>query len=209
MKEYNSSDLLALVSIDPDDPECRKAFEEVHRRYKKYIWNLSYKSACSIDFNNPYHVAMVISQNTYMKIYEKAGYFEQRSDDCEKDCRLWISGIVKNITRQYLYENNKHKNHLVFMEILPDIECQLNDTNDIIPLSVEKKVFDKALKTLSDKERSVLLSWYNFYTDGKVQNIDKEIKESLAKQFNVKVDSLKKIKQRAYKKLMTEIEKHI
>jgi len=204
----NSSDLLTLVSIDPTDPECIQAFEEIHNRYKQFVWNLSYKSASVLDRHNAYKVAMVISQNTFMKIHQNAGKFESQSSDCDRDCKAWISGIIKNISKQYIQENNKHKDHIVFMEIVPDKVDSSNSKKEVFEISYERKILEHALKTLSDKEKDILLAWYNFYTEGKVRSIDKDLKEALAKQYNLKVDSLKKVKERAFNKVLSYIEKN-
>lgn len=208
MQEMSSSDLLTMVSIDPSDPECKKAFEVFHERYKDFVWKISFRFSLSIDSHNANKVAMVVAQNTFMKIYEKANVFKPRTSDCNIDCMSWISGIVRNMGKQYLQENNKHKDHIVFMEVLPDAEEFSNHSNELPVYTINRKILSNALKTLSNKEKQILLAWYNFYSEGKVRAIDKDIKESLAKQFNVKVDSLKKIKERALKKLLSYIEKH-
>ena len=207
MQELSSGDLLTMASIDRSDPECISAFEEFHKRYKNFVWKIAYIKARSIDNSNAIQVAMVLSQNTFIKIYEKADVFVPQSSDINKDCMKWISGIMKNITLQYLQENNKQKEHVVFMEVLPEVVT--SDEEDLpVLISYEKDLLQNALKTLSDKEKSILLSWYNFYSEGKVRNISKDIKEALAMQFNVRVDSLKKIKERALKKVKAYIEKH-
>jgi len=208
MQELSSSDLLTMASIDRFDPECISAFEEFHRRYKNFVWNIAYTKASSIDKHNAMQVAMVLSQNTFIKIYEKADVFVPRSSDINKDCMKWISGIMKNITLQYLQENNKQKAHMVFLEIIPEVEEHSEADELPVVITFERRLLQNALKTLSDKERSILLAWYNFYSEGKVRSISKDVKEALAKQFNVKVDSLKQIKKRALNKVKTHIEQN-
>jgi len=207
MHKTSSTDLLTLASIDPKDSECIQAFNELHKRYSKYVWNVSYKAAYRLDPNNAKGIAMVLSQNTFIDVHNNAGAFEAQSDDEDLDIKLWLAGIIQKKALQHLDQNNKYKKHIVFLEIIPDSE-EPNLENNSAPDSFEKKLLKNALKTLSEKESSILLSWYNFYTDGAVRNVDKSVKENLAKQFNMKVDSLKQTKKRALDKVLNYINNH-
>ncbi len=209
MKEISSEDLLTLISIDPDDPECREAYDEFYKRFKEFVWNISYKVARNIDKHNALSLAMIVMNNAFYEVFINAGVFVQPSDTHQDDkIRVWLSGIVKNMVRRYLYENNKHKNHIVFMEVLPElVEPEINRSSENPVLTYERKTIEYALKSLDEKHRTVLLAWYNFSDGYKIHNIDKEVKENLAKQFNVKVDSMKKIKQRALEQVKSFIEK--
>lgn len=208
MQEFNSAELLTMASIDHSDPECIQAFEEFHGRHKEFVWQIAYNKAKNIDRYNVNEVAMVLFQNTFIKIHEKADKFDPPTLDVDVDCRKWITGIMRNVGLQYLEENNKHKDHVVFMEVIPESGKDLHPEEAPTPITYESKLLDKALKTLNDKEKDVLLAYYNFYTDGKVRDVSKEVKEALAKQFNVKVDSLKQIKKRALDKIKDYIDKN-
>ena len=87
------------------------------------------------------------------------------------------------------------------MEIVDDIPEKEIEFDEPKFVSFEREILNKALQILNEKERSVLLLWWEYSIDGKIQNIDKEIKENLAKQFNVKPESLKQIAKRSFEKV--------
>lgn len=209
MEIISNGELLTLASIDPNNPECIKAFDQFYSRYKNYIWNLSYKQVRNIDIYNSIEIAKAIFQNTIIDVHRNSSKFESRSNDPDIDIKKWLSGIVKNKVLQYIDENNKHKKHIVYLEILPDFEEEeTNDNNEMIVESFEKDLLEKALKTLNAKERSILLTWFQFSINGKTQSIGKEIKENLSKQFNLRPDSLKQIKKRALQKVKDYIQQY-
>lgn len=204
MQDIKGGDLLTMASIDPTEPECKNAFNEFHRRYKDFIWQSSCILAKSIDIHNIHRIAMVFTQNTIMDVYKNAGKFESRSEDDDRDIKVWLHGIIKNKGKQYIAENNRHKEHIVFMEVVEDEHpVHEMDAEEYSSLETyEQKLLRRGLKSLSERQRQVLLAWYNFSDNGKILNVDKTVKENLAKQFNVKVDSLKQIKKRAFDNLM-------
>lgn len=209
MQEVSSSDLLIMTSIDPTDLECIKAFGEFHRRYYDFVWGASIKLARSYDIYNADNIAMILTQNAFIDIHKNSSVFKRSTDDEARDIKLWLVGIVRIKGKQYLAENNKHKEHIVFMDVIDDetLSIRKPPKPETILISYEASVLKNALKTLSEKEKSVLLSFYNHYTDdGVIVKIDKTVKENLAKQFNVRIDSLKQIKRRAFKKVLDYVE---
>ncbi len=194
-------ELLTLSSIDPDDPECIAAFNKFYSQVKDFVWNACFVKAKMLDIRNANQIAFILFQNTFIDIRKNADKFETKTENHTLDLNRWICGIIKNKGKQYLYDNNKHKEHIVFMEILPDIPEKEMNLDDYKTINFERELLNRALMSLNEKERSIILTWWEYSINGKIHNIDKDIKENLAKQFNVKVDSLKQIAKRSFDKV--------
>jgi RNA polymerase sigma factor (sigma-70 family) len=201
MTENTSAELLMLSSIEPDNPECVAAFNKFFMQLKDFVWNACMIKAKMLDRHNVIQIAEVFFQNTFIDVRKNADKFELKSENHQLDIQRWLCGIIKNKCKQYLQENNKHKDHIVFMEIVDDIPEKEIEFDEPKFVSFEREILNKALQILNEKERSVLLLWWEYSIDGKIQNIDKEIKENLAKQFNVKPESLKQIAKRSFEKV--------
>jgi RNA polymerase sigma factor (sigma-70 family) len=205
MTENTNAELLMLSSIEPDNPECVAAFNKFFMQLKDFVWNACVIKAKMLDSNKIDQIAEVLFQNTFIDVSKNAGKFEIKTENHQLDIHRWLCGIIKNKGKQYLQENNKDKDHIVFLEIVPDIPEKEIELEEQKFVSFEREILNRALQTLNEKERSVLLLWWEYSIDGTTQNIDKEIKENLAKQFNVKPDSLKQIAKRSLEKVIKYI----
>lgn len=208
MEKYSSAELLTMSSIDPNDLECKSAFEHFYHRYKIFVWSVSVKCASNIDKNNLKDIAHLLHQNTFIDVNKNAGKFVKQSEDEDTDIKKWLSGIVKNKLLQFIDENNKQKKHLIYEDIQNEPLYFIEIDDNINIESFEKKLLSNALNTLSEKERDIILTWYNFYDGDKIQDIPKDIKQSLSKQYNMLPESLKQTKLRAFKKLKDYIDKN-
>lgn len=205
MTENTNAELLTLSSIEPDNPECVAAFNKFYMQLKDFVWNASVIKAKMLDPNNVNQIAEALFQNTFLDVRKNADKFEIKTENHQLDIHRWLCGIIKNKGKQYLQENNKHKEHIVFLEIVPDIPDKEIELEEQKFVSFEREILNRALQTLNEKERSVLLLWWEYSIDGTIHNIDKEIKENLAKQFNVKPESLKQIAKRSLEKVIKYI----
>lgn len=210
MNKLSSDELLGLIELDHQNEFAKKCFQEFYSRFQEYVWKICAINAKRVDMHNYIQTASTLLNNTFFDVYRNASKFRVQSDNTDLDVKRWLGGIVNNKMLQYLDEKNKFHSNDVFLEIILNTEDE-PITHEIeshhYPLhNIEKRLLTQALNQLSEKQRSILLTWLTFQIN-EGDRIPKEIKEKLAKEHKVKVSSLKMIKKRAFDKVKTFIDR--
>lgn len=148
-----------------------------------------------------------IHSNTFVNMYEKIHTFTL-PDNSKNDgyFKAWLSTIAKN---EFL-KACKNPNNLVI--IVNDEELSKNSLfiseqidNDSYE-SINYKILHDALEQLSQRDREILLTLYNFYKKG--MNTPSEVLDDLCKMHNTTKINIRKIKSRCEQKIIKYFEKH-
>lgn len=211
MQQESSEDLLVIITMQEDEPEAaQQAFHEFHRRFKKYVWSVSFTLSRTISSPNPDDVANDIFNDTFLDVYrnyQSKGYFDSKHcTNIEKGIKNWLTGISRNHLKRYIETIAASSRLVPYLDACPD--------RPFFDLDDKEKSFDspklillqRALETvLNKKEREVLLISVQFEEEGR---LPKELKKQLCKAYGVVPDTLRQIKKRAKEKVEGYMQKH-
>jgi len=202
---YSLSDLfLAMAMKDDDRKAAEEAFAVIYGQYSEFLYNVI-KKACRAWSMYEEELEKSVFQNTFTTIFLKADqFFELDKLSPEKQMKrfkAWISSIALNEMKMLLRESREEKEKVEFSDDLSFIGD--TSTKDNTPDSAKLKLIKKAIESLSEKDRDVLIT-YTAYQDGNKKLPSEEI-QRLSKIWKVHPDSLRQIRKRA----MNKVEKFV
>ena len=214
----NVSDWELLQSIACNDSaQAELAYMEFYYRYSSHTLNVCRKSCYAFDSSNL--LADDIFQNTLLKILYKAHTFKlknpQEKTNISNEIKGWVSRIAKNELINFLRQNPDEKRlsdpfRIRTFEIEDNEPLLINNEGENIieiqPPSINQIHLDKALTTLSERERYILMTYMQFYNPMEPdKHLPDDVLSSICNKFNIKPDNIRQIKGRALKKLKEEI----
>jgi RNA polymerase sigma-70 factor (ECF subfamily) len=197
MSEYSDEDLLVLMSFQKENKkEAEEAFRIFYNKYKNFLWSLCY-SICtkSKGTNEGEELAKDVFNNTMMSIYDSSHTYDSK----KSKVNIWMARIAKNEMLDLL------KGQTEFIPLNEDIHStsEDNDKEDTDFISPEKRILDKALNTLSEKEKDILLT-YMQYSDGN-KHLPDEVINELCQRYGTLPATLRQIKKRSLDKIKSFI----
>lgn len=178
-------ELLSLVAQKGLDYEKAKvAFDVFYKRYSKFLWTL----CCNVYPNS--HIADEIFSQTMIAIFEYPTY-----DSSKGKITTWMSTIAKR--KAYDIWRNQNTNELYIEEIGPTNVYEEEDV-DILPC-LERRILDQALKSLSESEKDILMTYFR-YQDGR-KHLPKDVLQNLCNYHHKTADNIRQIKKRALSKI--------
>jgi DNA-directed RNA polymerase specialized sigma24 family protein len=205
MKNEKIEDLFLMMTMKNEDSAlAESAFNEFHRRYIQYIYDVVKKYG--YDFTKVYGQEIIDAtvNNTLLTIYEKADRFIQIEsiDEASKDKRIkaWIGRIAQ---REFfmLLRNEKKANENI--EYNSESEVFNNDIVDEEPeevsVSFEMKLLITALNSLPVRDKEILLTLMRYEESGKYTPT--EVIDELCTMYNTTDANIRKIKSRSIAKI--------
>ncbi|SFF03195.1 RNA polymerase sigma factor [Spirosoma endophyticum] len=202
-------DLLVIMSMK-DDPSNRvKAYKEFYRRYAPFLSNYI-KKIVGKQLTIPEQMDMVY--RTFTIVYEKSDGFDTRGQkDVDKiriQIRGWLGRIIKNVFLTYLKEEWK----VPWENIDPLIEYSAETTEaEEAPVTYKRQLLDEALEQLSERDREMVLTYYQFYEKGagnQSLNIPKEVLDPLCKYHKTTTTYFRQIVKRGREKVENYVKSH-
>lgn len=198
---------LAMAMKEEDRQNAEKAFTEFYNRYKNFLFTVIKKACKSWEMYGDELIETVF-ENTFLTVFDKAETFLKLDDipfeRQEKRMKAWLSQIAKNEMLQLLRQYRIDKDKIEFTDDLNFIERIENETEEIT--SDDILLAEKALKTLSERDRNILIT-YLIYEDGNKKLPSSEI-QKLANMWGVLPDNMRQIKKRSLAKLEIFIKTH-
>lgn len=198
---------LAMAMKEEDRQNAEKAFTEFYNRYKNFLFTVIKKACKSWEMYGDELIETVF-ENTFLTVFDKAETFLKLDDipfeRQEKRMKAWLSQIAKNEMLQLLKQYRIDKDKIEFTDDLNFIERIENETEEIT--SDDILLAEKALKTLSERDRNILIT-YLIYEDGNKKLPSSEI-QKLADMWGVLPDNMRQIKKRSLAKLEIFIKTH-
>lgn len=205
--------LKLMARSDQDEAWADAAWYEFYGRHKGYMW-----TACRNVAEDLHGDAWVedIFLETFERAREKAGTFKlPPGTPPESETRLvrgWLGVIATNILRRLLrnHEAEHTKDEEEWSEILESAkDTKSNDAQDTPELAAERRLIAEALETLTERERLVLLTTYQYYRIGnKFQRLPNSVSYELAQQLATTPENLRKIRERALERVTDYINEH-
>lgn len=197
-------ELLLTISYKDDDEESSlDAFNTLYRGYSHILSTIVKSNLKKMGIFNG-HLYEATINNVFIKVYENPFSFEipqnAKNDNCFK---AWLSVVASNEIKTLLKEYfSKEKSLEVDHE--PPFESQ--SINEELAESVNKKLMIDALNTLSERDKAIMFTLYNYYEEGK--NIPSAVLNDLCKLHNTTKLNIRKIKERSEKKIIEFFSQH-
>jgi len=129
----------------------KNAFQDITRRYQQKIFVLAYS------FFRDREDALDIVQETFLRLYEKAGLFRQG-----EDFQAWLLQIARNLCIDSYRRNRNRRNDRAADLRLEDLPSQAGDSADGERRADLRALFRSVLDKLAEKQRAVfVMKHYN------------------------------------------------
>ena len=180
--------------------DAEKAFSVFHKRYKNYLYTIV-KNACKSWKMYGEELIEAVFDNTLLTVYAKAESFMVIEgipfEHQEKRMKSWLSIIAKNEMLQLLRQFKVEKDKIEYTDDLTFFE---NISEEIIPQATSDYLLaEKALQTLSERDRNILIT-YLMFEDGNKKLPSIEI-QRLSDMWNILPDNMRQIKKRSLAKV--------
>ncbi len=196
---------LSMAMKDDDRQEAERAFTKFYDCYKNYLFTVV-RNVCKSWEMYGEELVQAVHENTFLKVYEKADSFmiieDISFDHQELRMKAWLGKIAYREMLSILQELKKDKEKVDYHEDLSFLE-QPEKSGDT-QTSEDILLVEKALNTLSERDRHILIT-YMMFEDGKKQLPKSEI-ERLSEIWNVLPDNMRQIKKRSLAKVKQYIE---
>jgi RNA polymerase sigma factor (sigma-70 family) len=200
VSDETDADLLCWMSMRSEDPaQAEGAWAEFYERHVDYLYGVcsTRLKRCGLREDD----IMDLVQATFLKVFEKAGAFqpppERRGPD---DDRAWVRCWLGKIAHNLLMDSFRRSPKLVLVENKKlDIEKPVEEERR--PPSPRLNLIREALRTLTPREREVMLVSYAFYEPGKQLTIPEDDLKRLAADYGTTSVNLRQIRSRAMNKI--------
>jgi len=191
---------LSMAMKEDNRADAEKAFAIFYNRYKNFLYTIV-KTACRSWEMYGDELVQSVFENTFLTVYEKAERFMVIEDipfeRQEKRMKSWLGRIAKNEMLQLLRQFKVDKDKIEYTNDLTSLE---NIEEEIISkASLNSILVEKALQTLSERDRNILIT-YLMYEDGNKKLPSLEIKR-LSDMWNTHPDNMRQIKKRSLAKV--------
>jgi len=208
--EQSVEDLLLVISEQEIDVDgAKKAFTELYRKYAIFLNSAVAMHAKSKGVYDKNLVDNVVN-NVFFEVHAHPLNFvfdEERHKSEEFAFKAWISQIARNEFSDLLRNSITYstiQGHTIddgIIERFAEIEVEEEILSD------NRKALDKALSMLSDRDKHILLTCFDYYEDGK--NTPSEVLNSLCEYWGTTKPNIRQVKKRSLEKVKSYLEKAV
>ncbi|MGQ3012287.1 MAG: RNA polymerase sigma factor [Flavobacteriales bacterium] len=189
---------LAISDKMSDEGSSVNAFTQIYKGYSKFLTSVVSHALKSIGLYNE-HVLNAVINNTFYKFYEKPfGFSFPKEAVDDGPFKAWLSTVARNELKVLLKEYYAKTISLESAKVDPPIESQ--DVEDEIFESVNAKMMNDALNTLSERDRDILRTLYLYQEEGK--NTPTEVLNLLCDMHKTTKANIRQIKKRSEEKII-------
>ncbi len=198
-------EILLTISYKDDNKESSSvAFNTLYRGYSKLLSAIVKSNLKKMGIYNEQLYEATIN-NVFIKVYENPLSFEipqnAKNDNCFK---AWLSIVASNEIKTLIKEYYNKEKSLEVVDDEPLIESE--DINEELADSVNKKLMIDALNTLSERDKAIMFTLYNYYEEGK--KTPSNVLNDLCKLHDTTKLNIRKIKERSEKKIIDFFAQH-
>ncbi len=190
--------LLTISFKEEDERLALDAFDILYKEYSKILSAIVKKNLKEMGIYDEQLLQTVIN-NVFFKLYERPLAFTlpdmAKNDNCFKG---WLSVVSRNELLSLLddYFGKDYKLEVTHV----NQDCSGIEVSEELCESVNSKLMNEALNLLSNRDREIMLTLYNYYEEGK--KTPTEILNQIAKLHNTTKPNIRKIKERSEKKII-------
>jgi RNA polymerase sigma factor (sigma-70 family) len=206
----SDSSLLRLIA-DGKQPWADVAFQVFFDRHKSYMWVVCSRVAANLKGDS---WAQDLVNDTFARAYQKAGTFalppDTKSEDESTVIRAWLGKIATRLLQQRLkrFGSDSTKTDEEWAAIESGIPSVSEALAPQVP-SEELMLIEAALDTLPDREAHVLRITFQYHRpDKRFQRLPNSVVQELAATLGTSPEYLRKIRERALKKVFQYVEAH-
>lgn len=201
-------DLLVYMSWRSEYPElAQAACGEFYERHKLYLYAVILRShGKSLGREG----VSDMTTETFMRVFERAQTYKpcgsEDADTQRQNVRAWVGAIAGNVCMDYFRDSDTH---LVLVdEWTNDADPTHHDKDEECnQLSDELLLIHEAMVTLTDREQEVLRVTMAYWkNDGSQERLPNHVAEDLARSFETTSANIRKIRERAMKKVRNFVE---
>lgn len=206
-------DLLFYISEKESDVlTAEKAFIKIYQEYSPLVFNAIKKTIFFISESEKNEFANTVTNNTFLEVYLKPlnfSYDVKVLPSKEIAFKAYLLGIAKNEKNDLLQESLSYSNFQVkiidgdedfFVPFVSDDVFKVLEEK----LSQNRLLLDEILLTLSDRDRYIILSFYDNYEEGK--KTPSEVLDFIESIYGTTRENIRMIRSRVRKRLIKEIE---
>lgn len=199
-KEPLAELFLSMAMKDDNPQEADKAFSEFYSQYKDFLYTVI-KNVCRSWKMYGDELIETVFNNTFLAVYFKAEQFivieDIPLDRQDKRIKAWLGQIAKNEMLQLLRDLKVEKDKIDYTDDFSFVKYEDSDSENYE--SENYLLAEKALNTLSERDRNILVT-YLMFQDGNKKLPSNEI-DRLADMWSVHPDNMRQIKKRSLKKV--------
>jgi RNA polymerase sigma factor (sigma-70 family) len=186
--------IFAMAMREEDEKNASEAFTEFYKRFKNYVYTIAYRACQHWKQYGEEELTNALLNNTFLTFYLKSGNFYDKIDQLPLERQeARVKALLGRISQRELLALTKEKrdDNIDFVDVLEDQEVD----NSTYEESADFQLMEKALDSISEKKRDILVT-YTLYGGCGKKLPDEDI-ERLANTWEVHPDSLRQIKKRA------------
>lgn len=192
-------DILLKISFKEDDEQLAlESFNLLYKDYSKLLMSIVKKNLKDMGIYDEQLLHTVIN-NVFFKLYVNPLSFTvpktAKNDSCFKS---WLSVVSSNELKSLITEYFGKESSLQLVNA--DKTFESVEVNEEISESMNTKLLNEALNSLTIRDRDILLTLYNYYEEGK--KTPTEVLNQIAKLHNTTKPNIRKIKERSEKKII-------
>ncbi|MEN2436282.1 sigma-70 family RNA polymerase sigma factor [Weeksellaceae bacterium A-14] len=196
--------LLVISERSNDEKNAKAAFTDLYRGYSSFLSAVVSRTLQSSGIYDE-HIMQTVINNTFFKLYENPLIFTfPENVENDKPFKAWLSVVAKNELKRLLQEYYQTSDLPETLNIESAIISE--DIPSEIFESVNIKVLNDALNTLSPRDKHILLTLYLYYEEGK--NTPSNVLDLLCKMYETTKVNIRKIRERSEKKIINYFEKN-
>lgn len=208
--DETDEDLLVIISMKDDEKSSNLAFNEFHRRFKRFIFGMAIKVTANLP--NSEELRDAVYQNTLINVNQYCDSFSSEGEMDPKKVRRRIHGWLVKIAKIELLALLRDREAVIDPEGLGDnyfdsIDQEAEETDDQI--SYNEEIIRKALSPLKDRDQHVFMTYWLYYEPGEksqAKNLPPEILEELAAKYETTSANIRQIIGRSKKKVFAYLE---
>ena len=196
--------LLVISERSNDEKNAKAAFTDLYRGYSNFLCAVVSRALQSSGIYDE-HIMQTVINNTFFKLFENPLIFTfPHNVENDKPFKAWLSVVAKNELKRLLQEYYQTSDLPETLNIESAIVSE--DIPSEIFESVNIKVLNDALNTLSTRDKHILLTLYLYYEEGK--NTPSNVLDLLCNMYETTKVNIRKIRERSKKKIINYFEKN-
>lgn len=208
VRDDTDEDLLVYVGWKAEHPELASAAcDEFYRRHLKYVYAVidrAYGSELGKDG------VMDMVTDTFLRVYERAHTYQPCGEKDQgrqrRNALAWVSTIAINLCRDHFRAPDTRI--LLVDEWSESTEPLARDEEYVDPiLTGDLRCIHEAMAKLSEREQTIVRVTMNYWKPGSEhQRLPNDVVEDLARTFDISSENLRKIRERAMKKIRASVD---
>lgn len=205
MTVEETEEILLMISDQSNDEDSAiDAFTKLYKGYSKFLFSVVSYSLKNMGMYDE-HLLNTVLNNTFYIVYEKplSFSFPAEAED-DRSFKAWLSTVAKNELRKLLKDYYCKEKSLEL--VTEDSLLESEELSEELFESVNLKMMNDALATLSQRDKEILLALYLYQEEGK--KTPSEVLNILCKTHDTTKENIRKIKQRSEQKIIEYFSKY-